>query len=128
MPIVPPSNIETISPPSSGIKTNKRWHEHFFEHANPVVNIIFMLLELIIGVAIFAQLLLYGWNIFHKWDSTYIEHARYIIKSIHKYWIGVSFIFALIFFRVILLKLSKLRNVKSGTFDKGVKIYSTEGE
>lgn len=128
MQIVSPENIEIITPTITTATNKRPWHFFFFEHANAVINIIFMVLELLVGVSIIGELLLYGWNIFHKWNSVYIAHAGYMIKSIHHYWIGFVFVFALIFFRVILLKFSKLRDARAGLFDKGVKIYSTEGD
>jgi hypothetical protein len=124
MKIVDPKNITMtkISP----ISGKKSLVDKLFSISEIVITFFFMVAEFIIGIGSLLLIIIYAIQIFIFNNHQYINRAQLVLELLSKYWIGFLFVIAFIFFRIILIKLTHLRNVKDGQFDPGKKIYSKQ--
>lgn len=126
MKIIDPKNLEEIYPPVQPVDNNEdKYLKGLDWWANRVANTVFIPLEFIVGVLIYAVLLISIWNIFLNPNLDYITKAKIMIEFITVNWIGFLFILPLIFFRLIILKITNLKDAKGVVFGEGVTLYKT---
>jgi hypothetical protein len=124
--LVNPEKLELIHPP---IKTDNLDNEDnclkkFYKLANRVASIFFISVEFIVGVLIYVVLFISVWKMFICPDSLYINNFQNVIIFINTYWIGFLFLIPLIFFRLIILKITNLKEVKGiVNFREGALLY-----
>ena len=127
MKIVDPDKLEEINPPHQSVEINNedKYLKKLDRWANRIANTIFIPLEFFIGLLIYTTLLLSVWNIFIIPDCEYISKAKKLIEFINVNWIGFLFVPPLIFFRLIILKITNLKDAKGVVFGDGVTLYKT---
>lgn len=125
MQIVNPNNLEEIIPPPQELPINS--HDKYLEFlnrwANRIANTFFILLEFLIGVLIYTVLLIGIWNIFLSPNVVYITKAKKLIEFVNENWKGFLFVPPLIFFRLIILKITNLKDAKNLVFHEGATLY-----
>ncbi|MCX5838042.1 MAG: hypothetical protein NTW71_05915 [Deltaproteobacteria bacterium] len=127
MEIVNPSKLEEIKPP---FQANDTSNEDKYLYClcwwfNRIANTVFIPLEFLLGVSIYVFLLIYGYKIFICYDPDYIMRAKSLIEFINTNWIGFLFIPPLIFFRLIIIKITNLKDAKGVAFSEETTIYRT---
>jgi hypothetical protein len=125
MVIVDPNKLEEIKPPlqPGNFNNEDKYLKFIARWANRIANTIYILLELLIGLALYSVLLISIWNIFIRGDCRYISKAKETIEFININWIGFLFVPPLIFFRLIILKITNLKDAKGVVFRDGATLY-----
>lgn len=125
MAIVDPSRLEEIKPPFETDEVNKedKYLLGLCWLFNRIANTVFIPLEFFLGASIYVFLLIYGYKIFMCNDPYYIIRAKNLIEFINTNWIGCLFIPPLIFFRLIVIKLTNLKDVRGVAFSEDLTLY-----
>ena len=122
--VVDPQNLDELT---LQIKTDEpSAYDSFLEWFGKAARLIYITFEFLLGLAIYLILLWNCWKIFVINDATYICHAKSFIEFINHNWIGFLFVPPLIFFRLIIVKLERLKDAKGVSFSEGSTLYTTE--
>lgn len=127
MQIVNPKHLKEITIPRQPEQSNNndKYLEWLDRWANRIANTAFILLEFFIGIFIYLVLLISIWKMFLINDAEYITKAKRLIEFINTNWIGFLFLPPLIFFRLIILKITNLKDAKGVVFGEGATLYRT---
>ena len=125
MTIVDPSKLEEIKPPvqANEASNGDKYLYCLCSWFNRIANTVFIPLEFLLGVSIYVFLLMYGSKIFIWHDPDYIMRAKSFIEFMNTNWIGFLFIPPLIFFRLIIIKITNLKDAKGVVFSDETSIF-----